>query len=240
MILTRESVSLDSLCHEIRYQFNQLELLKRAMTHRSSLEQDDITESNERLEFLGDSVLGWVVTDVLFRLFPKCDEGDLTRAKSMIVSRETLARQAEKMKLGQYLILGIGEEKSGGRVRRSILANAYEALLGAIYLDGGIEDVKRIIKEHLLKDVEKLLDSKFHHNYKSWLLEHIQALYKCSPNYVVLKEVGPDHRKEFTVQVMLDDKSLGQGHGNSKKKAEQAAAKDALNNMGLFKKKERS
>lgn len=232
----RESLSWDSLCHEFQYRFNDPGLLKQAMTHRSSLEQNETGLSNERLEFLGDSVLGWIVTDVLYHLFPECNEGELTRAKSMIVSRENLAKQATQVNLGRYLILGTGEERSGGRVRRSILANAYEALLGAIYLDGGIEDVKRIISTHLLGDVETLIDSKYHHNYKSWLLEHIQAVHKCAPKYHILNETGPDHRKEFSVEVMLNGDSLGTGHGKSKKKAEQAAARDALQHMGLLSK----
>ncbi len=229
----RESISWDSLSHAIDYPFKNPELLKLAMTHRSSLETDR-DESNERLEFLGDAVLGWVVTDVLYRRYPECDEGDLTRAKSLIVSRENLANQARNMDLGRYLILGLGEERSGGRIRRSILANAFEALLGAVYMDGGTEDVKRIIGEHLLNDVDRLLTSKFHHNYKSWLLEHVQGLYKKSPEYCLLQETGPDHRKEFTVEVMLNGKSLGKGGGTSKKKAEQAAARDALKKMGIL------
>lgn len=232
----RESVSWDSLCRTIDYEFKHPDLLRQALTHRSSLENSNEMQSNERLEFLGDAILGWVVTDVLYRHFPECNEGDLTRAKSMIVSRDTLAKTAKKIKLGRYLILGIGEDRSGGRVRRSILANAYEALLGAIYLDDGVEDVKRIIQEHLLTDIDRIITSRFHHNYKSWLLEHLQAIYKRSPRYQILNEKGPDHRKEFTVEVLLDGKSLGKGRGASKKRAEQSAARDALNNMGIISK----
>ncbi|MBN2104750.1 ribonuclease III [bacterium] len=230
----RESIPWDSLCREVRYKFSQIEWLEQAMSHRSSTEHIHIKQNNERLEFLGDAVLGWVVTDYLFRKFPNCNEGDLTRAKSMVVSRENLAKRAKQIKLGRYLILGTGEDKSGGRVRRSILANAYEALIGAIYLDGGAEEVQRIIQEQLLHDVEKLFEKKYHHNYKSWLLEHVQALHKCSPKYRILNESGPDHRKEFTVEVILEGHSLGKGRGNSKKKAEQAAAEDALKGMGLL------
>jgi len=233
----RKSFHWDFLYHEIGYQFNRVELLEQAMSHRSSREHIDIKQNNERLEFLGDAVLGWIVTDFLFRKYPHCNEGDLTRAKSRVVSRENLAKQAQRIQLGQYLILGIGEDKSGGRVRRSILADAYEALLGAIYLDGGIEQVQRVIQQQLLHNADQLFENKFHQNYKSWLLEHIQALHKCSPKYRVKHEAGPDHRKEFTVEVSIAGTALGTGSGNSKKKAEQAAAKDALKTLGILSEK---
>ncbi|MBN1780151.1 ribonuclease III [bacterium] len=225
---------MDSLCRAIKYEFHDSALLEQAMTHRSSLDKIKKTFSNERLEFLGDAVLGWIVTDALYRQFPECNEGELTITKSSIVSRENLARQAHQIQLGLYLILGTGEEQSGGRLRRSILANAYEALLGAVYLDGGVESVRRLIQDHLLNNVKQLMSSKFHHNYKSWLLEHLQAIHKKSPKYHIVKEKGPDHHKEFTVEVIFNDQVLGKGQGNSKKRAEQAAARDALQNLGLL------
>lgn len=204
------------------------------MTHRSSLLFRGRWMSNERMEFLGDAVLGFIVTDELYHKFPEGNEGDLTKAKSMLVSRESLAKQGEKVELGKYLILGRGEERSGGRTRRSILSNAYEALLGAIYLDGGIEPVRDLIRQDLLKDLNKLVSSRFQHNYKSWLLEYIQARGNSCPEYIVLSESGPDHEKIFTVEVRVDNDVMGQGRGPSKKRAEKAAAREAIKQLGLL------
>ena len=230
----REFMSLDSLCHSIQYEFSSRELLQQAMTHRSSLGDDTGLQSNERLEFLGDAVIGWLVTDSLYRKFPECNEGELTRVKSMIVSREALADQARRINLGQYLILGRGEDRSGGRSRRSNLANGFEALIGAIYLDGGLEQVQGIVERYLVSDAGRLMSTKYHHNYKSWLLEHSQAMYKSSPKYRVLGESGPDHCKEFQVEVSIKGHAEGKGQGASKKKAEQAAARDALHRLGVL------
>jgi ribonuclease-3 len=234
-IIRRESLSLDSLCHAVHYQFHDPGLLQQALRHRSISEKQDDKPNNERLEFLGDAVLGWIVTDAIYHQFPECDEGELTRTRSLIVSRNNLATHAEKIQLGDYLILGPGEENSGGRSRRSNLSNAYEALLGAVYLDGGISPARQIVHEQLLKDVHKLMDSKFHQNYKSWLLEYVQSIHKRYPQYHVLKEKGPDHQKEFIIEVFLDDSFLGKGRGNSKKMAEQDAARNALMTLGLLK-----
>jgi ribonuclease-3 len=216
------------------YHFSNRVLLKEAMTHRSVCQnKSEKNFSNERLEFLGDAVLGLVVTDELYRRFPEHDEGRLTKAKSYLVSREVLSKQAEKMNLGQYLLVSNGEEKSGGRYRQSILADAFEAVIGAIYIDGGLEAVQQFIRRHLLREMDSLLKSKFHNNYKSWLLEHVQAKGEIVPEYRVVFEKGPDHHKEFTVEVILDGKGLGRGTGPSKKKAEQEAACQALQHLGV-------
>ena len=229
-----ESIPLDSLYRTLSYRFRNEALLRQALTHRSFLtDEKGRWTSNERLEFLGDAVLGLVVTDELFRHFPKSSEGVLTKAKSYVVSRETLAKQAKNIDLGKYILLGEGEERSGGRARKSILSDAYEALLGALFLDGGLEEVRRFIRRHLLMDMDRFISHKFHHNYKSWLLEHVQAEGISSPEYRVLKETGPDHRKEFTVEVLVDGKVLGKGSGYSKKKAEQEAALMAVQQLGL-------
>ena len=134
---------------------------------------------------------------------------------------EWLSEQAKKMELGRYVLLSNGEEKSGGRYRQSILADAYEAIIGAIYIDGGLEAVRQFIRKHLLKDIDSLLTGKFHHNYKSWLLEYVQAKGESIPEYHVILEKGPDHHKEFTVEVIYNNKALGKGVGPNKKKAEQ-------------------
>ena len=211
--------------------------MEEAITHRSICQDKSKKNfSNERLEFLGDAVLGLVITDELFRHFPEQDEGQLTKAKSHLVSREVLSKQAEKMDLGKYLLISNGEEKSGGRYRQSILADAFEAIIGAIFIDGGLEAVRRFIRRHLLKDLNTLLTSKFHNNYKSLLLENVQARGEIVPQYRVVFEEGPDHHKEFTVEVIVDGKGMGRGTGPSKKKAEQIAACKALQHMGVISK----
>jgi ribonuclease-3 len=191
-------------------------------------------ESNERLEFLGDSVLGLIVTEALYSRLPGESEGSLTRMKSHIVSRERLAEEARRLKLGEYLNLGAGEDQSGGRRRNSILSDSYEAILGAIFLDGGLESAKRFVSSGLLKDIGLSRDYKQQKNYKSWLLEHVQGQGGRAPGYRVVAEAGPDHIKEFTVDVVVKSAVLGTGKGLSKKKAEQEAAKKALEKLRLL------
>lgn len=228
------SRTMDHLYRHISYRFVNLELFEQAMTHRSSLKNgDDRVISNERLEFLGDAILGMLVTDELFDKFRQASEGELTRIKSTIVSRERLAQQARHIGLGQFVILGNGEEKSGGRNRLSILADVYEALLGAIYLDGGIDEARRFVCSYLLRDIDSLGLSRFHQNYKSWLLEYCQSKDSSTPEYLVCRETGPDHKKEFSVEVYAQGKKLGHGIGPTKKKAEQEAARMAIQNLGL-------
>ena len=205
------------------------------MTHRSSLHRGDHTiESNERLEFLGDSVLGLIVTEALYRRLPRESEGGLTRMKSHIVSRERLAEEARRLGLGECLILGSGEDQSGGRRRHSLLSDGYEAVLGAIFLDGGLEAARRFVAGGLLKDIGRSRDYRQQHNFKSWLLEHVQAEGGRAPSYRVVGETGPDHIKEFTVEAVVRSAVLGTGKGSSKKKAEQEAARKALEKLKLL------
>ena len=225
---------MDSLYRIIPHNFKNLELLKLALTHRSFLETEKGRwTSNERLELLGDAVLGLIVTEELYRRFPKSSEGELTRAKSYLVSRVRLAKLARKIELGRFIILGTGEERSGGRDRSSILSDTYEALLGAIYLDGGLQAVRSVVILHLMQNVKKLFHKKFHQNYKSWLLEYYQDKGANKPLYHVVKETGPDHKKEFTVMVHVNGKRLGIGRGYNKKSAEQNAAYHAICRLGL-------
>ena len=229
-----ESRKREILQRKISYRFQDASLLTRALTHRSYFhEENECLFTNERLEFLGDAILGMVVTEELYRRYPSRSEGELTRAKSVLVSRERLAERAKSIHLGDCILLGSGEERSGGRKRSSILADAYEALLGALYLDGGLRQVRRFIKFNLLQKVDALLGRKFHNNFKSWLLEYLQSRSEEGPQYIVLREAGPDHRKEFTVVVKAGKRILGQGKGYSKKQAEQQAARRALESMGL-------
>ena len=231
----------DAVCRTVSYRFRDEGLLRLALTHRSYAQNETGQGiSNERLEFLGDAVLGLVVTEELYRRFPKKSEGELTKMKSLVVSRQVLAEQASKMGLGQHLLLGMGEERSGGRHRKSILSDAYEALVGAVYLDGGLDAVRRFICNHLLRDMHRFLNSESHRNYKSHLLEYVQGKGWTGPEYRVLKEAGPDHEKKFTVEVRVRGETLGRGEGASKKKAEQEAARRAMETLGLPDKKQKT
>lgn len=229
-----ESQNRDSLCRKLNYHFQDVALLDLALTHRSALGENKAHfESNERLEFLGDAILGMVVTEALYRQYPKRSEGRLTRIKSVLVSRAALARHGRRLDLGAHLLLGAGEERSGGRQRHSILSNAMEAVIGAIYLDGGLAAAEKLIHDQLMDEMDEAATDRFHRNYKSWLLEHAQAQGMQGPDYQVVDESGPDHRKFFRVEVSIEGRPLGIGQGRSKKVAEQDAAKHAVEAMGL-------
>ncbi len=215
---------MSSLEEVIGYKFRDKELLAEALTHKSHATEKGITRHNERLEFLGDSVLGLVVSYYLFLKNPSEDEGFLSKAKSAIVSRANLARWAELLGLGHHLYLGAGEHLSGGAKRHSILANALEAVLGAVYLDGGLAPVEKLIIPWLEGQVPEKLDV----DHKSALQELIQKRHKRPPDYELMNATGPEHEKLFTIRVYLGKKTLGLGSGKNKKEAQQAAAKNAL------------
>lgn len=227
----RGSLDWDSLYHTIKYGFNDPDLLLRAFTHRS-YSGENAAKSNERLEFLGDAVLGLIVTDQLFRRFPEKDEGELTKAKSAIVSRNTLALWAGNIGLGKYIRLGRGEEQSGGRGRKSLLSNTFEAVIGAMFIDGGLAPVEKFLSDTVLTGAEKYFDFKYRKNFKSRLLEYVQAHGLHGPDYTVIADEGPDHDKRFIVAVSVDDERVGKGEGRSKKEAEQYAAEQALSYLG--------
>jgi ribonuclease-3 len=226
------------------YRFRSLQLLDRALTHRSyihapdngtiSSRQEENLAANERLEFLGDSVLGMVTSQFLFEEFPGKSEGDLTKLKGTLVSEATLSRIARSICLGKYLNLSEDEDKSGGRQRTSIIADAYEAMIGAIYLDGGLAPAQKVIKNQILKRYPELANDKAFYNYKGELLEYMQALRLGMPRYEILVERGPDHQKKFTIAVLAKGKKMGKGEGYTKKEAEQKAAKMALENIDKF------
>jgi len=217
----------------IGYRFVNKALLIQALKHRSYLpfSNERRVDSNERLELLGDAVLGLVVTEHLFRLYPKKEEGDLTALKSLMVSRKILASSARQIGLGDFVLLSQAEERSGGRNRPSILADVFEALTGAIYLDGGLASARSFVQKHLLSRMDDIVHQEQHRNYKSLLLEYAQGRNLGAPIYVVTAEQGPDHDKTFTVEVRIQDQAVGKGMGNSKKKAEQQAAKSALEKL---------
>ncbi|HBA59934.1 MAG TPA: ribonuclease III [Elusimicrobia bacterium] len=207
----------------IGYKFRNPKLLEEALTHKSHSAESGSPSDNERLEFLGDSVLGLIVSYYLFRTHPDKDEGFLSKAKSALVSRANLARLAAGMGLGEHLFLGTGEYQSGGKSRHSILANALEAVLGAVYLDGGLAAAEKMAAPWLTALPENL-----EADHKSELQEYIQKRHKQPPDYELMEEEGPEHNKRFTVRVCIGRKTLGLGGGKNKKEAHQAAAKNAL------------
>jgi ribonuclease-3 len=213
------------------YRFRDRGLLEHALTHKSKAHEDPSggVIDNESLEFLGDAVLGLVVVDALFRTFPEFSEGQKSKIKAMVVSTASLAELAERLGLGEHMILGRGEEKTGGRRKQALLADTCEALIAAVYLDGGLEPVRQF----LLRELGPTIEAAGHPDYsgrdhKSRLQEALQALGRPLPVYRVAGEVGPDHRKLFHVEVHVGGETIAQGAGRTKKDAEQDAAKAAL------------
>jgi ribonuclease-3 len=224
---------LISIEKKINYIFDNKLIILQALTHRSylSLSQDNFSESNERLEFLGDAVLDLIVTEYLFRNFGSENEGILSQKKSVLVSRKALGKLADEMDLGQYLLIDKGEEKTGGRNRLSNLANLFEAVLGAIYIDRGFIAAEKFVHRFLISRQEQILAAKTYFNYKSALLEYSQAQGWGLPKYRVIEESGPDHDKRFVISVEAAGKWNAQGEGKSKKNAEQRAAKGVLKKL---------
>ena len=208
--------------------FRDPALLKLALTHRSYLHVTGQRDSNERLEFLGDSVLGLVTSEYLYRTHPGEHEGQLTKTKSLLVSKAILSRRALAMGLGRFVLMSHSEVESGGRQRLSILADAFESVVGAVYLDQGFEASRAFIERWLLRDTRSIVADKRHTNYKSHLQEYVQSTYRTHPVYRIRSEMGPDHSKQFMVEVIIGKRMLGDGKGRNKKEAEQAAARNAL------------
>lgn len=227
--------SQEELQRKLGYTFSNTALLEQALKHRSHVyvTQEGSIASNERLEFLGDAVLDLIVTEHLYNQFKKKREGELTQIKSLLVSKVVLAEKGRKIQLGEYLYLSKEEISSGGRQRTSIIGDAFEALLGAIYLDGGLEAARTFVERTILTDVEEILSDGNYLNFKSLLLEYTQSTGKGHPRYQPISEEGPDHRKIFFIEVTLQGDRLGEGQGRSKKEAQQMAAKDALRHLGL-------
>ena len=222
----------DELENLLGVTFKDKKLLEQAFYHRSYLNEIKLNlQSNERLEFLGDSILSLVVSYYLFTLRTKDAEGELTNLRAYIVKTKSLAEAARKLNLGSFLHLSKGEEISGGRDNSQLLANTYEALLGAIFLDLGLEAVKKVINETLLSLFEKEVKQGPPKDAKSELQEVVQEKLKRSPNYKILETKGPDHAKQFLVAVFIGGKEYGRGLGNSKQIAEEQAAQKALQRL---------
>lgn len=217
----------------IGYQFKNEKLLSEALSHSSyANENKKQRNSNERLEFLGDSVLSIVVSDYIFEHFKHLPEGELTKLRASLVCEKSLFEFSKKIELGSYIFLGKGEELSGGRERPSIISDAFEAVIAAVYLDGGMKPVRKYILSFIPNDISPK-GSKSFHDYKTMLQEIIQKNPEEKVEYFLKSESGPDHDKNFTVQVLLNHNVIGEGIGHSKKNAEQAAAKEALALMGI-------
>jgi len=214
----------------IGYRFQSKELLRTALTHSSR--KPDVKTSNERLEFLGDAIVGLVISEHLFNLFPNFTEGQLTRLKSVLVSRVVLARVSNKLRLGEFMFLGksITRDK---KIPPSLLANVYEAIVGAIYVDGGIEPAREFILKTLKDEIDRAMLDKHAKNYKSLLQDYAQRELKATPTYELVSERGPDHIKSFFVTALIGKKRYGSAWGRSKKEAEQLAAKKTLEMLGL-------
>ena len=215
----------------IGYQFHNISLLQNALTHSSYANErwHNSLLSNERLEFLGDSVLGMLVAEYLFRSFPNRPEGELTRMRADMVCEKTLASAANRIGLGDHLLLGHGEEQGGGRSRESILADAMESVIAACFLDGGIAAALRIVQQFILVEVPV---TRLHNaDYKTQLQELVQQKKNQSLSYALVGESGPDHDKQFEVEVSLNGKVVGKGTGRSKKRAEQDAARTAIEKL---------
>ena len=214
------------------YQFKNKKLLAQAFIHRSFYNEhrDQMLEHNERLEFLGDSILGLLISDYLYHHLPTQAEGELSRLRAHLVEAGSCARFLLKLGLASFVLLGKGEKLNEGRGRETILADLFEALIGAIYLDAGIAEIKRLFWMHFEKEIQRILEHPAR-NWKAELQDYSQKKYQKPPVYKVVSETGPDHSKIFLVAAWLDDQEVGQGRGSSKKEAEQAAAEDAISRL---------
>ncbi len=222
--------ALQKLSVKLGVQFTNINLLHQALTHTSYANECKHTTifHNERLEFLGDAVLDVIVSEYLFRKFPSLPEGELTKARAVVVCESTLVRCSAELGIGEYLFLGKGEAGSGGRERASILADAFEAIIGAIYLDNGFENTATFVLEQLQSDLSLLARGEYVKDYKTLLQEVVQKNTDSKIIYEIIDETGPDHHKMFKVAVHVNGKQLGSGQGKSKKESEQHAAKQAL------------
>lgn len=223
----------------IGYKFRDHGLLEHALTHRSRVHEDASggVFDNESMEFLGDSILGFVIADMLFRQFPQHNEGQKSKLKASIVSSASLARLGERITLGEFLILGRGEEKTGGRRKHALIADCYEALIAAIYLDGGFEPVRAFIQRQFQELIDEArrsgAEASFTEDYKSALQEFLQREGKGLPEYRITAEIGPAHRRRFEVEVLVNGEPAAKAEGRSKKDAAQAAAKATLESLKL-------
>jgi len=226
----------DTLQKNIGYCFKNKSLLVTALTHKSHANENrlDYAAHNERLEFLGDAVLELVVTDMLMRLFPDSTEGDLSKLRASVVNETSLAEMARGINLGHFMILGRGEDQCKGRLKDSILSDAFEALLGAIYMDSNFDKVYPVVKNRFVAILTQAQTQDINRDYKTKLQEVSQDKFKSVPIYKLVGQKGPDHEKIFEVEIAILNEIYGRGEGKSKKSAEQSAAKEALSRLGVM------
>ena len=222
--------NFQKISEDLKLPFKNLDLLKEALTHRSYLNEhkDWQIPHNEKLEFLGDSILGFVVADNLIRMYPDLPEGKLTSLRAALVNGDSLLLVAKELKLEDYILTSRGEAKDLHNSRAYLLSNAVEALIGALYLDSGLETCAHFIKKHILPKTDKILETASYKDTKSFFQEKSQELYGITPVYKSLRSWGPDHAKEFEVGVYLNEELIAKGHGYSKQEAELKAAQNAL------------
>lgn len=227
------TMNFEPLCRKIDYFFKNYQLLRQACTHKSFVNEQSLggNEDNERLEFLGDAVLDLLISDLLMDHFPDLSEGGLTKLRASLVSETGLSKIAHSIDLGAYLLLGRGEELTGGRQKKSILSSSLEAVIAAIYTDTrqeGLLPVQKVVHKLFKKEIPRTVDSYLLHDDKTDLQEFVQKNFKATVVYNLLNTFGPEHQKEFEVVATIDEKELGRGRGSSKKQAEQRAAREAL------------
>ena len=210
---------------QAKIRFKSLELLNLAFSHRSfANEQGGAVDNNEKLEFFGDSVLGLVVSEYLLEVIPDRTEGDMAKVKSFVVSEDSLEGIARALRLDNFILIGRGEEYSGGRSKKTLLADALEAIIGAYYLDSGFKAAHEFVKRLLVPEIHLVLEDRHQKDYKTLLQEYAQKRYRSYPRYRVVQRKGPDHNRIFAIEVIVDNRTFGPGEGKNKKDAEQAAA----------------
>jgi len=225
-----EKEDIDILIKKLGHRFNRPEFLEEAFRHSSYVNElgDSGLDDNERMEFLGDAVLDLAISHILMELFEDAKEGDLSKFRATVVNEKGLCQVAKDLELGDYVLLGRGEELTKGREKPSILANCMEALLGALYLDAGFIKTKEIIHRLFMPLLQQIDSKNMADDFKSILQEYTQEIYKTRPDYLLVKESGPAHNKKFRMALSLDGKIIAEGEGKSKKEAEQKAAKEAF------------
>ncbi len=222
---------LKELAKELKIKVKDFELLNLAFCHKSFAYENGLFADNERLEFLGDSILSLIISEELYNCHPELSEGKLSKIRAQLVSRRMLAHKSKMLQFDKILNLGKGEDQSGGRNRTSILAGVFEAVLGAIYLDSGIESARQFVISNIIDTERKIFEGDIIIDYKSNLQEIVQREHQTIPVYKIVSEKGPDHLKEFVAEVYINDKLMGKGSGKSKKQAEVRAAKIACEKL---------
>lgn len=235
MVSTRERGSPEEvgpLENAIGYRFREPSLLEQALVHRSYSHEAGLAENNEPLEFLGDAVLGFLVAELIVRMHPQMGEGAMTRLRASLVNTRSLAAEARRVGLGDALLLGRGEERTGGRQKPSLLADGFEALVGAVFLDGGITPTRALVRRLFAERIRETEDDRQRHvDAKTELQELLQARGRGLPEYRIVEAAGPDHARRYRIEVWGNGELLGRGAGSAKKRAEQAAAREALSQL---------